>query len=111
MAATKTKQLPKSFEELIRTSETPVLVDFWAEWCAPCRIIAPVLQKVAKEFKGRLLVVKVNVDEKPDIAQRYGIRGVPTLILFHKGKVLWRVAGALPFEALKKQLEQHLPVA
>jgi len=109
MAETKTKKLPKSFDELIETSELPVLVDFWAEWCAPCRIIAPVLQKIAKEFKGRLLVVKVNVDEKPHIAQRYHIRGIPTLILFHKGKVLWRVSGALPFETLKQELEQHLP--
>lgn len=97
-----------SFHELIRTHPTPVLVDFWAEWCGPCKVIAPVLKEIARAYASRLTVVKVNVDEKPHIAQEYGIQGIPTLILFKNGSVAWRVSGALPYEQLDRELRQRL---
>jgi thioredoxin 1 len=103
-----TKSYPRSFDELIRTNELPVLVDFWAEWCGPCKAIAPVIKQIAQDFKGRLIVIKVNVDEKPHLAQEYGIQGIPTLMLFKSGQVAWRVAGALPYEQLKRELVTRL---
>jgi len=104
-----TKKLPASFEELIQTSDLPVLVDFWAEWCGPCRMMEPVLKQLAKDMKGRIRVVKVNVDEKPHIAQRYQIQGIPTTILFYKGQPIWRKSGAMPLPMLKQEIERHLP--
>ena len=101
--------LPMSFNELIQTSELPVFVDFWAEWCGPCRMIAPSVKQLADEFKGKLVVVKINVDEKPELAQANRVYGIPTLAIFHKGKELWRVAGAMPYESLKAQVAQNLP--
>lgn len=105
--ATKEK-LPKSFHDLLRAADRPILVDFWAEWCAPCRMLNPVLKQIARDFKDRLLVIKVNVDEKPHIAEEYQIRSIPTLILFERGKPKWRVSGALPYSELKAQLEEQL---
>lgn len=102
-------QLPNSFNDLINQSELPVLVDFWAEWCGPCKMMAPVLKQVAGEFKGRLMVVKVNVDEKPQVAAAYQVQGIPTLILFHKGRILARQTGAVPFERLKSLITGNLP--
>ena len=99
---------PTSFDELIATNELPILVDFWAEWCGPCKTIAPVIRQIAQEFKGRLTVIKVNVDEKPLIAQTYGIQGIPTLMLFSKGNVVWRVAGALPYDQLKREIQTRI---
>ncbi len=97
-----------AFLELIQTSELPVLVDFWAAWCQPCHILAPELKKVAKEMKGKIRVVKLNVDDNPQIAQKFGIRGIPTLILFHKGKILWRQSGVMPASAIKNAVEKAL---
>jgi thioredoxin 1 len=93
-----------SFDELLRTHPLPILADFWAEWCGPCKTIAPVIKQIAADFKGRLTVVKVNVDERPQIAAEFGIQGIPTLILFANGKPLWRISGALPYEQLKREL-------
>jgi thioredoxin len=103
------KVLPKSFNELVETSNLPVLVDFWAEWCGPCKMIAPSIEKIASEFKGRVLTVKVNVDEKPSFASQYQISGIPTIMMFHKGKILMRLTGGLPYPALRTQVLQHLP--
>lgn len=97
-----------SFMELIKTSELPVLVDFWADWCQPCHIIAPEVKKVAKEMKGKIRVVKLNVDENPQIAGQFGIRGIPTLILFYKGKPLWRQSGVMPAAAIKNAVEKAI---
>lgn len=98
-----------SFDELIKTSELPVFVDFWAEWCGPCKIIAPSVKQLASELKGRLTVIKVNVDERPHIAAQFGIQSIPTLMMFHKGNVIWRTAGALPFDRLKAEVQAKLP--
>ncbi len=104
-----TKQLPPRFEQLIQESELPVLADFWAEWCGPCRMMEPVLKQLSKDMKGRLRIVKVNVDKHPEVAARYQIQGIPTMILFHKGRPIWRQSGAMPLPLLKQQIEQHLP--
>ncbi len=92
--------LPPSFFQMLQSSELPVLVDFWAEWCGPCRMVSPIVQRIAQEFTGRLRVVKVNVDQKPEIAAHYEIQGIPTLIIFKQGKIVWRQSGALPYESL-----------
>lgn len=86
----------------------PVLVDFWAPWCGPCRMIAPVLEQLALELAGRLKVVKLNVDDNPQTARTFQVHSIPTLILFKGGKPVERVAGALPKGALLARLERHL---
>jgi thioredoxin len=100
--------LPKSFNELVNQSDLPVLVDFWAEWCGPCRMVAPVLEQIAREYKGKIRVVKINVDEKPQISAEYGIQSIPTLMMFHRGKVLMRQSGALPYGALKQAIDRAI---
>ena len=97
-----------SFHELLNTNPLPILVDFWAEWCGPCKTIAPVIKQIAADFKGRLTVVKVNVDERPQIAAEFGLQGIPTLILFANGKPQWRISGALPYEQLKRELQTRV---
>jgi len=96
-----------NFEQLIN-SDVPVLVDFYAEWCQPCKIQSPVLQELAREENGRIRVIKIDVDKNPLIAQRYQIQGVPTLILFRNGQVLWRQSGVTPKHLLKKVLSEFL---
>lgn len=90
--------------ELIRTSELPVLVDFYADWCAPCRMMAPVLDQIAKARAGEVVVVKINTDDNPDAAIRNGIRGIPTLVLFHGGDEVDRQVGAVPAPYLERML-------
>lgn len=85
----------KSFEEEVLKSNIPVLVDYWAEWCGPCKVIAPVLDEIAKEYTGRIKVAKINIDHNQKTPQRYGIRGIPTLILFKNGQVEATKVGAL----------------
>ncbi len=102
-------QLPTSFFELVRTSEKPVMVEFWAEWCGPCRLVSPVIEQLAHEYTGRLLTVKVNVDRKPLVAQAYQVQGIPTIILFWKGEPRMRLTGAYPYEAIKKNLQENWP--
>ncbi len=96
-----------NFEQLVR-SEVPVLVDFYAEWCQPCKIQSPVLLELAREENGRIRVIKIDVDKNPLIAQRYQIQGVPTLILFRNGQVLWRQSGVTPKHVLRKVLSEFL---
>jgi len=100
--------LPKSFDELIRTSQKPVLVDFWAEWCGPCRMVSPAVQKIASELKDKIITIKVNVDLKPHIAAKYQITGIPTIMLFKDGKIAMRLTGALPYEILKQEVIKNL---
>lgn len=102
MASDKVVQLSDSgFEEDVLKSATPVLVDFWASWCAPCKAISPVVDSLADEYEGRVTIGKLNVDENPATPGKYGVRGIPTLILFKDGKVVDQVVGAVP----KNQLE------
>jgi thioredoxin 1 len=91
-------------QELAKHPET-LLVDFWAEWCAPCRMIAPVLEELASQSAGRVTLAKVNVDENPGLAARYGVRSIPTILLVRDGKVLDQVIGAVPKAQLKKKLD------
>jgi thioredoxin 1 len=100
-----TKHISDSeFETVISTSSTPVLVDFWAEWCGPCKQIAPILDEVAKEMDGKVSVAKVNIDENPESPQKYGVRGIPTLILFKDGKPFATKVGSMPKSALLEWL-------
>lgn len=97
-----------SFEKDVLQSEQPVLVDFWAPWCGPCRMIAPTVEAVAEQYQGSASVVKVNVDENPSISQRFGIKGIPTLILFRSGKEEERIVGATSKESLSRLIEKSL---
>ena len=97
-----------TFDEEINGASTPVLVDFWAEWCGPCRMIAPILDEIASEQEGRLTVAKLNVDDAPDVARRFGVMSIPTLILFNDGEPAKRVVGAKPKAALLGELAEYL---
>ena len=97
-----------TFDEEINSASTPVLVDFWAEWCGPCKMIAPILDEIASEQEGRLTVAKLNVDDAPDIARRFGVMSIPTLILFNDGEPAKRVVGAKPKAALLGELAEYL---
>lgn len=98
---------PKTFQELI-DEETPVLVDFTAVWCGPCKMMHPILEDTAKQMGDKVKIVKVDVDKNPLAASKFQIRGVPTLILFHKGKVVWRQSGVIPTHVLVQTLESQL---
>ena len=99
-----------SFEKEVLQSDKPVLVDFWAEWCAPCRMLAPTIDAIAEQFSETAGVVKVNVDDNTATAQRYGIKGIPTLILFSAGKEVERVVGATSKESISRMIEKHISV-
>ena len=101
--------LPASFFELVRLAEMPVLVDFWAEWCGPCRTVSPSIERLAHEYTGRLLTVKVNVDRRPQVAQAYDVQGIPTIMLFWKGEARMRLTGAYPYEAILQNIEENWP--
>jgi thioredoxin 1 len=99
-----------SFEKTVLQSVLPVIVDFWAPWCGPCKMIAPILDKLAKEKAGKLIVAKVNTDENPDWATRYGVQGIPTMLLIANGKIVHRQVGALPEPLLLDVITQFLEV-
>ena len=102
----------ESWQGRVLGSDRPVLVDFWAEWCAPCRAIAPTIEAVAQEFAGRLAVGKLNVDDHPEIGAQYGVRSIPTLLVFRGGQVVEQRVGALSKADLSRLVEAHLaPVA
>ncbi len=100
-----------SFERDVLQSDRPVLVDFWAAWCAPCRMLAPTVEAVAEKYNNSARVVKLNVDENPSISQRFGIKGIPTLILFKNGKEEERVVGATSKDAISRMIEKHISTA
>jgi thioredoxin 1 len=97
-----------TFSREVLESEVPVLVDFWAEWCGPCKMIAPIVEQISQEYQGRLKVGKLNVDESPQVASRFGIRGIPTLLLFSQGKPVEQIIGAVSKAQIIAKLNQHL---
>ena len=97
-----------SFETDVLRSDKPVLVDYWAEWCGPCKMIAPILDEVSKDYDGKLRVAKMNVDENRDVPSKYGIRGIPTLMLFKNGQLAATKVGAMSKAQLTAFLEQQL---
>ena len=97
-----------SFQSEVVSSPTPVLVDFWAIWCGPCKMIAPVVEELAAEMDGKLKVAKVDVDANPKIAMQFGIRSIPTLLIFKDGKVVEQIVGAVPKRHLVEKLTLHL---
>jgi len=96
-----------SFDQDVLQSDRPVLVDFWAAWCAPCRMLAPTVEAIAEKYAGSATVVKLNVDENPAVSQRFGIKGIPTLILFKGGKEEERVVGAAGKDAISRMIDKH----
>lgn len=99
-----------AFEKTVLESSLPVIVDFWAPWCAPCKMVAPTLEKLAKEYAGKLVVAKVNTDENAEYAMKYGIQGIPTMLLVFNGKILNRQVGALPEPMLRDLVDQFMDV-
>ncbi len=100
-----------AFEKSVLQSSLPVIVDFWAPWCGPCKMVAPTLEKLARELAGKLIVAKVNTDDNPEWASRYGVQGIPTMLFIFNGKILLRQVGALPEGVLRMQVNEFLGVA
>ncbi|HEY5982655.1 MAG TPA: thioredoxin [Anaerolineales bacterium] len=99
-----------AFEKSVLQSTLPVIVDFWAPWCAPCRMVAPTLEKIARENAGKLVVAKVDTDENPEWAGKYGVQGIPTILFVSAGKVVQRQVGALPEAMLRDVVNQFMEV-
>ena len=97
-----------SFDEEVINSALPVLVDFWAPWCGPCRMVTPVVDEISQQYEGKIKVVKLNTDENPHVANKYGIRSIPTLMIFKGGQRVDMVVGAVPKTTLANTLEKHL---
>jgi thioredoxin 1 len=97
-----------TFSELINQSGIPVLVDFYADWCGPCKMMEPVLKEVAGKLEGKMKIIKIDSDKYPQLSNQYGIRGIPTYILFKKGNILWRTSGAMPAYQFESELKKFI---
>jgi thioredoxin 1 len=97
-----------NFQEVVLNSDKPVLVDFWAEWCGPCKMIGPLIEELATEYDGKAVIGKLNVDENPDIAATYGIRSIPTLLVFKGGEIVDRIVGAVPKANIAQKIDNQL---
>jgi thioredoxin len=102
------ENIPSSLDEFVKSHDKPILADFWADWCGPCKMMAPVLEQLAKDWKGRITVIKINTEEKQQLAQRFNISGIPTLILFKNGGEIHRITGAMPLAQLKASLNEFV---
>ena len=100
-----------AFEKTVLRSSLPVVVDFWAPWCSPCKVVAPILDKLAKEYNGKMLVAKVNTDENPEWATKYEVQGIPTMLFISGGKIIHRQMGALPERMLRDTITEFLEVS
>lgn len=97
-----------NFEEEVLKSDTPVLVDFWAEWCGPCRMIGPIVEELAGEYEGKAKVGKLNIDHNPNVPMKFGIRSIPTLLVFKNGELVDKVVGAVPKSTLSSKMEAQM---
>ena len=97
-----------SFDDEIKNSKLPILVDFWAEWCGPCKIIGPILEEIALEQESKIKILKLNIDDNPETPQKYNVKGIPTLMLFKEGKLIDTKVGSLPKSSLSSWIESNL---
>ncbi len=97
-----------NFDQEVLKSDIPVLVDFWAEWCGPCRMVGPIVEEIARDMEGKVSVGKLNVDENPEIPSKYGIRSIPTLMIFKNGELVDKIVGAVPKASITGKLNPHL---
>ena len=99
---------PKSFFDLIKISKKPILVDFYADWCGPCKMVSPAIEKVGKDFSGKLMTIKINVDNKQHVAAEYQIQSIPTIMMFKGGESVMRLTGAQSYEVIKQEVQKNL---
>ncbi len=97
-----------NFDEIVLKSDIPVIVDFWAEWCGPCRMVTPIVEEIGREYDGKTLIGQVDVDANPGIAAKFGIRNIPTILFFKNGEIVDKQVGAVPKQVLVSKLNEHL---
>ena len=97
-----------NFDELVKGSEKPVMIDFWAEWCGPCKMLTPIVEELAKDYEGKALIAKLNVDDNPNISMQFGVRSIPTLLFFKNGELVDKQIGFVPKNVLAQKLEANI---